>query len=200
VSRPASRGITMLNQGDVDEPSDRLGGRTEPASVDSPGRNPLPSLVILLTGAITLGAIGGYFLTPRGAEPPLPVVAMISPEEIPEAIMTLNPGAQQNAQSDSRGCRFPMGFLTVATPGNPAGGTVRFRTSKYRSPPFQVTDKPQRIAIPHPLPETGGIDLLSADGDAKGLVVALYPTTRMEPINGTATVKVRWRPRPLCKS
>jgi hypothetical protein len=73
------------------------------------------------------------------------------------------------------------------------------RTSKYRSPPFHVTDRPQRIAVPNPLPETGGVDLFSADGDAKGLVVSLTPPARMEPVNGTATVKVLWRPRPPCK-
>jgi hypothetical protein len=112
----------------------------------------------------------------------------------------LNAGAQVTARSDPRECRFPFGFITVATPGNPAGGTISFRTSKYQSPVFHVTDKPQQIAIPSPLPETGGVDLLSADGDAKGLLVSLYPTTRMEPVNGTATVKVIWRPRPPCKS
>jgi hypothetical protein len=93
-----------------------------------------------------------------------------------------------------------MAMITVATPGNPTGGTVSFRTSKYQSPPFHVTDKPQRIAIPSPLPETGGVDLFSADGNATGLMVSLYPTARMEPVNGTSTVRVIWRPRPPCKS
>ncbi|WP_157450192.1 hypothetical protein [Bradyrhizobium sp. ARR65] len=92
-----------------------------------------------------------------------------------------------------------MGFITVATPGNPAGGTVSFRTSKYQSPQFHVSETPEQIAIPNPLPETGGVDLLSADGIAKGLRVSLSPTARMEPVNGTATVKVIWRPRPSCK-
>src|SRR5580692_9208428 len=91
-----------------------------------------------------------------------------SPEQLAEAIPTLNAGAQQAARSDPRQCRVAMGFITVATPGNPAGGTVSLRTSKYQSPPFHVTDRPQRIAVPNPLPETGGVDLFSADGDAKG--------------------------------
>lgn len=163
------------------------------------GRNPVPVLAALLTGIIVLGAVGGWFLSPRDPSD-APVVAMLSPEQLPDAIPTLNPAAQQTARSDQRECRVPFGFITVATPGNPTGGTVSFRTSKYQSPPFHVTDKPQRIAIPSPLPETGGVDLLSADGDAKGLLVSLYPTARMEPVNGTKTVKVIWRPRPPCKS
>ena len=124
---------------------------------------------------------------------------MLSPEQLAEAIPTLSAGAQQAARSDPRECRVAMGFITVATPGNPAGGTVSFRTSKYQSPVFHVTDQPQRIAIPNPLPESGGVDLLSTDGDAKGLLVSLFPTARMEPINGSATVKVIWKPRPPCK-
>ena len=182
----------MQNREEFNERSD---------SVHSPSssKNSLPSLAVFLAGTVMLGTIGGWFLTTRVAEPPVPAVAMVAPEEIPEAVTTLNPRARQTAQADSRECRFPMGFITVATPGNPAGGTVSFRTSKYQSPPFHVTDKPQRIAIPSPLPETGGVDLLSADGDAKGLLVSLYPTARMEPVNGTSTVKVIWRPRPPCK-
>jgi hypothetical protein len=146
-----------------------------------------------------LGTVGGWFFSSRYASD-APVVAMLPSEQLAEAIPTLNAGAQQAVRSDPLECRITMGFITVATPGNPAGGIVSFRTSKYQSPTFHVTDKPQRIAIPNPLPETGGVDLFSADGNAKGLLVSLSPTARMEPINGTATVKVIWRPRPPCKS
>jgi hypothetical protein len=188
----------MQNREDDDRRSDVLAARPDPGFA-GPGKNPLPTLALLLTGTIMLGAVGGWFLSSPSA-PDAPVVAMLSPEQLADAMPTLNAGAQQTARSDSRECRFPFGFITVATPGNTAGGTVSFRTSKYQSPVFHVTDKPQQIAIPSPLPETGGVDLLSADGDAKGLLVSLYPTARMEPVNGTATVKVIWRPRPPCKS
>jgi len=181
----------MQNSADGDQRSDFFPGR--------PGKAALPTLALLLTGIIMLGAVGGWFLSPREASD-APVVAMLSPEQLPDAIASLNAGAQATARSDQRECRVPFGFITVATPGNPAGGMVSFRTSKYQSPVFHVTDTPQRIAIPSPLPETGGVDLLSADGDAKGLVVSLYPTARMEPVNGSTTVKVIWRPRPPCKS
>jgi hypothetical protein len=161
---------------------------------------PLPG--VLLLGAIAVGVGSGWFFAPErsSTDPSVPVMAAVSPQDIPVAISTLNPIAQQTAQADSRECRFPMGFITAATPGNPAGGDVVFRTSKYRSPPFHVTDKPQRIAIPNPLPETGGVDLLSADGEAKGLMVSLTPTARMEPVNGTSAVRVIWHKRPACKT
>jgi hypothetical protein len=127
-----------------------------------------------------------------------PVVAKVSSEEISEAITTLSPQAKQEAKSDPRECRIPMGFIIAATPGNPAGGIVRFRTSGYESPPFVITDKPQRIAIPNPMPE-GGIGTLSVDGEAKGLVVALTPPARMEPVNGTATTRVIFPVSPPCQ-
>jgi hypothetical protein len=188
----------MQNREDGGQWSDLPAVRPDPGSV-SPGKNALPTLALLITATIMLGAVGGWFLGSRG-EPDAPVVAMLSPEQLPDAIPTLNAGAQQTARADLRECRFPVGFITVATPGNPAGGTVSFRTSKYQSPPFHVTDQPQQIAIPSPLPESGGVDLLAVDGDAKGLLVSLHPTARMEPVNGTAMVKVIWRPRPPCKS
>jgi hypothetical protein len=176
------------------------GGSESPDRLDlPPGGSSSPIFAMLIAATIIMGAAGGWLFRSQD-DPAVPAVAMVSPEQIPQAIATLTPGAQLNAKTDSRECRYPMGFVTVSTPGNPAGGTIRIRTSKYQSPPFQVTDKPQQIAIPHPLPETGGVDLLSIDGNAQGLLVSLYPTARMEPVNGTATVKVIWRPRPPCKS
>jgi hypothetical protein len=173
-----------------------------PAVAHQSGEVSLPVLATLVIGTVLLAGLGGWFFSTQGTpdDPSAPLVATVIPQDIPEAIGTLNSITQQTAQADSRECRFPMGFITAMTPGNPAGGVVIFRTSKYRSPPFHVTDKPQRIAIPNPLPDTGGVDLLSADGDAKGLMVALTPTARMEPVNGTSTVKVIWRPRQPCKT
>jgi len=187
----------MPDQGDVDGPSNRFDSHSGPSFVDRPGTKPLPSLAIWLAGALLLGAVSGWFLTTRAAVPP--VIAKVSSEEIPEAITTLSPQAIQEARSDARECRIPMGFIIAATPGNPAGGTVRFRTSRYESPPFVITDKPQRIAIPNPMPE-GGVGSLSVDGEAKGLVVGLTPPARMEPVNGTATTRVIFPVSPPCKS
>jgi hypothetical protein len=158
----------------------------------------LPLVALLLSGTLLFGGLAGFFINQQ-RDDDVPTVSMLNQQGATEAIPTLNPTAQQAVRDDSRECRNPMGFITVSTPGNPAGGNVVFRTSKYQSPVFHVTDTPQRIAIPSPLPETGGVDLLSVDGEAKGLLVSLYPTTRMEPVNGSATIKVLWRPRPACK-
>lgn len=151
----------------------------------------------LVGGVIVLGVVAGWLATSR-SEPEAPVIALVADEQLPEAIATLSPSSRPTPQAQYRQCQYPMGVITVSTPGNPAGGTVSFRTSKYTSPKFHVSDKPQQIAIPTPLPD-GGLDPFWADGDAKGLIVSLYPTARMEPIGGTAAVTVHWLPRPRCK-
>ncbi len=185
---------------------ERDGGEQSPGSTDGstgafpfrPRKDVSSMLAMLLAGAAMIGAIMGWFLTTR-AEPDAPVIALVPQEQVADAIPTLTPDGQRIAQSDNRQCRYPVAFITVSTPGNPAGGTVTFRTSKYRSPSFRVTDQPQRIALPNPLPDSGGLDPLTADGDAKGLLVSLYPTARMEPLSGSSTVTVRWPARPPCK-
>jgi hypothetical protein len=186
--------MTMHDSNDVERSS---AGPPPPVSA-GPRKASLPIAALLLGGTVLFGAFAGFFLNQQ-REGDVPTVSMLTQQGATEAIPTLDPAAQQAVRTDSRECRNPMGFITVSTPGNPAGGDVIFRTSKYRSPTFHVTDVPQRIAIPSPLPETGGIDLLSVDGEAKGLLVSLYPTARMEPVNGSATIKVIWRPRPPCK-
>src|SRR3954471_6653262 len=102
---------------------------------------------LLIGTVVVLGGAGGWYCGSQGPrdDPSVPVISAVSSQDIPDAIGTLNANAQQTAQADARECRFPMGFITAVTLGNPAGGTVIFRTSKYRSPPFHVTDKPQRI-------------------------------------------------------
>ena len=186
----------MQNQPDIGTAPDR-GDRGSGQFSGGRNRNLLSSSAVLLAGTIMLGIAAGWYLArPVPAKPP--VIAMVTSVDFDAAMTTLSAEGQQQARSDPRECRVQMGYITVATPGNPAGGTVRFRTSRYQSPPLVVTDKPQRIAIPNPFPGTGGTGLLSVDGDAKGLVVALTPPTRMEPVDGTASTEVIFLPAPTC--
>jgi hypothetical protein len=177
-----------------DIPPDRGSGK----SPDGAYRGLPPSAVVLLAGTIALGIAAGWYLARHAAAKP-PVIENVTSADFEKAMTTLSAEALQQARDDPRECRVRMGYITVATPGNPAGGTVRFRVSSYQTPPFIVTDRPQRIAIPNPFPGTGGTGLLSVDGEAKGLVVALTPPTPMEPVNGTATTEVIFLPVPLCK-
>ena len=156
-------------------------------------------MAILLAAAVVLGGAAGWFLISR-SQPDPAAIAMVPSERISEAIPTLTKAAQLVALRDNRACpQIPLAYISAVTPGNPAGANISFRTSKYSSPQFHITDKPQRIAIPNPLPDGGGLDPFSIDGEAKGLLVSLYPTVRIETLSGTAGITVRWPARQPCK-
>jgi hypothetical protein len=186
----------MQHRGEV-EGQHHIEGRPEPFADGAKRKFPAIAAV-LLACTIMLGAAAGWYVArPAPAGPP--VIEMLSPADVAEGMKTLSAEAIQQASSEPRQCRIQLGYITVATPGNAAGGTVRFRIGAYESPPFVVTDTRQRIAIPNPFPESGGTGILSVDGEAKGLVVALYPPTPMEPVNGSASARVIFRPTPKCK-
>ncbi len=158
-----------------------------------------PSIAVTVVSLVLAGAVGGWFLA-RDLNA-LPVVDDVAPMDFRDALATIAPSAAQNARPDLEGCRFPMGSVAVSTPGNPAGGKVRISTSKYQSAWFNVTAEPQSIALPIPVPpQSGGMDPLTVEGDAKGLVVALTPAAGMDLANSQRVVNVWWRPRPACKS
>src|SRR5215469_13290362 len=119
--------MTTKSQDDPDGSDKRSG----PAGLSSPGplNNPAsPVAAVLLGGVVTLGAVAGWFHATRGeAEPP--AIALVAPEQFAQAVATLSPQGQANAQKEPRQCRYPMGVITVSTPGNAAGGTISFRTS-----------------------------------------------------------------------
>lgn len=158
----------------------------------------VPPLAAALGGAVAIGAVAGAMLINNPSAPP--AINLVAPQDRIQAIATLDGDAARAAQSDRRECSYPMGFVTVVSNGGVNSGTIRLVTSKYRSPPFPVSSVPQRIAIPHPLPATGGVDVLTIDGAATALTVALSPAAIMTPTTANATVRVYWPPSPACKS
>src|SRR6516164_8495125 len=102
---------------------DRARQSADPAASVGTGKPPTLLLAVVLVGTIVMGTAGGWYLSKEKA-PDIPTVAMLSGEEILAAVPTLDPGLQQAVRNDPRECRYPIAFLTVATPGNPAGGNV----------------------------------------------------------------------------
>jgi hypothetical protein len=182
------------------------GERHGPASPASGSTSPhgdaashLPSILpILLGSALLAGTLGGWLSLSHG-EPPIATIEPVATAQFTDAAATLTPDGRQAAEKDERQCHAPIYFITAVTPNNAAGGTVTFHTSSYRSPPFHVGDVPVRIALPNPHPESGGLDPLVVEGDAQGLIVSLFPTATMTPVNGSTSVTVRWPANPPCK-
>jgi hypothetical protein len=163
------------------------------------GQKLRPSVAVIVASLVLVGGLGGWFLASE--QNALPFIDEVAPMDFRDALATIAPSAAQNARPDFEGCRFPMGAVVVSTPGNPAGGKIRISTSKYQSPWFNVTAEPQSIAIPIPVPpQAGGMDPLTVEGNAMGLVVALTPGASMDLVNSQRIVNVWWRPRPACKS
>ncbi len=179
------------------QPSDPPSESSDAQPVSRRGKA-IPPLVAALGGAVAIGAVVGATLINNPNAPP--AINLVAAQERIEAIATLDGDAARTAQRDRRDCSYPMGFVTVVSSGGVNSGTFRLVTSKYRSPPFPISSIPQRVAIPHPLPATGGVDVLTIDGAATALTVALYPTAIMTPTTATATVRVYWPPSPACKS
>jgi hypothetical protein len=171
----------------------------EPGSGARASEKVRPSAAAIVAGLVVVGALGGWFLVrDKNA---VPTIDEVAPADFRDALATIAPSAAQNARPDFEGCRFPMGMVVVSTPGNPAGGKVRISTSKYQSPWFNVTAEQQSIALPIPVPpQAGGPDVMTVEGNAMGLFVALTPGTSMDLANSARTINVYWRPRPACKS
>lgn len=176
------------------KPSHDVGGHSDPPKA-SLGASPL--LAVLIAVSVVVGAVTGWFLTTQRT-PDTPEIAVLAAEDVTaDAIATLNPASQKEAQKDA--CKLGLSVITVSTPFDPAGATVTFRTSKYRTPPIHVTDTQQRIAIPRPVPDSGGYDPLVVEGDSKPMLVSIYPTLTMQPGTIRSTATIRWLPRPPCK-
>jgi hypothetical protein len=66
------------------------------------------------------------------------------------------------------------------------------------SPSYVLTDQPQRIAIPFPAAYPSGRGVISVEGQAQNLAVALTPTWKINSLTGTAAMNVIWAPKNGC--
>jgi len=127
-------------------------------------------------------------------------LSIVAPGEITAAAATLAPGSPWSAQitAQAKNCSVPMAFVTIGRQTGSQGGTIRIKSGAYVSPPFQVTDAPQRVAIPFPAPYPAGKGLLVVEGEASGIIISLYPDWRIEALHGLLTYNVWWKPRNPC--
>jgi len=150
-------------------------GKATPPPQREPGKGPVngkkrgPSRGILITiagalvtagiatAAVVPGLIGGKSGPAGDAEPTL---SQLAPTDIATALPTLDPATSKAAVDEAKACKAPLGWVTLVKRPGGRGGMVRIRSGSYLSPPFQVTDAPQRIAIPYPAPYPTGRGVL----------------------------------------
>ena len=153
----------------------------------------------LLTAGTVAAALGSGAVAPsgalRGGEPAL---SPIAGSEIAAAMGSLDPATSASAVADAKGCKAPMAAVTVVkAPGTPPG-TVRIRSGAYLSPAFQVSNVPQRIAIPFPAPYPSGHGVLSVIGESEGISIFLTPGWSIASLHGAASTEVVWTPNNPC--
>jgi len=125
-------------------------------------------------------------------------LSIVAPGEITAAAATLAPGWSAQITAQAKNCSVPMAFVTIGRQTGSQGGTIRLKSGAYVSPPFQVTDAPQRVAIPFPAPYPAGKGLLVVEGEAGGIIISVDPDWRIEALHGLLTLDVWWEPRKPC--
>jgi hypothetical protein len=182
------------------------GKRDERPSSAKRGRF-IPGTAITLAGALMAGGLGAAAFTSEmfGARLSAlgygePTLSALPANEIAAAMPTLDPATAQAAVAEAKSCKAPLALVAlVRRPGAPTSrGMAQVRSGEYLSPPFQVTDVPQWIAIPYPAPYAVGRGVLSLVGDASDLWFYLTPGRLIERLNGSFSINVVWTPGNPC--
>jgi len=158
---------------------------------------------------LVIGIVGGFLtagavvLALNGGPPFIkkdPTLSLVAPAEITDASRTLDPANPKSEQyaSEAKKCSVPLAWVDIwKTPGA-SGGTISIRSGDYISPPFTLTDAPQRVAIPFPAPYATGRGVLSVEGAANGAVISISPAWHINSLPGSASLDVVWTPKDPC--
>jgi hypothetical protein len=180
-------------------------GRDQPPRQEPPRRKkPGPrGILIGIIGGLAIAGIAAIVVLPgtRDDKPPAvgeeSTLEVLLPGDINAALPTLDPGASKAAVDDAKNCKAPLAWVTLTQRPGGNGGMVRIRSGLYVSPPIKLTPTPQRVAVPYPAPYPAGRGVLTLIGEADGVGLYLTPG-RVQDVNGTYSVNVRWQVRNPC--
>jgi hypothetical protein len=165
-----------------------------------PRRGLVPAAIAFVGGMLTVGTL--VLVSNSSSEPAsIPgasALVTVAATDIAAATPTIDPAAAAGLAAEAKDCRVPLAQVTISKSPGTRGGIIRIRSGKYISPPFQVTDKPQRVAIPFPAPYATGHGVLSIDGNAGGVQISLFPAWNLQTLNGSAAHNVVWTPNKPC--
>ncbi len=157
--------------------------------------------IALIGGALTVGVLmlaSGPSPNPTSAANASDL-AIVATSDIAAAATTISPAVSSQLAAAAKECKVPLAHLTISKLPGTAGGTIRVRSGNYLSPPFQVTDTPQRVAVPFPAAYPVGKGVISIEGNASGTSVSLYPAWTVQTLNGSASRNVVWKPGNPCR-
>lgn len=156
-------------------------------------RRVAPPLIAGVVAGIAIAALlSSQTSSGNGAE-----LARVAGSQIEAAATTMDMIAAKDAVDDAKRCRVPLAEITLAAASGTTS-TVRVHSGSYVSPSYVLTDRPQRIAIPFPAAYPSGRGVISVEGQAQNLAVALTPTWKVNSLTGTAVMNVIWTPKTGC--
>ena len=152
-----------------------------------------PLIAGLVAGIAIVAVASSQRSNGEGAE-----LASVAGLEIDAAATTMNPVGAKDAIDDAKSCRTPLAQITLAAASDTTS-TIRVHSGSYVSPSYVLTDQPQRIAIPFPAAYPSGRGVISIEGQAQNLAVALIPTWKISSLTGAAAMNVIWTPKNGCQ-
>jgi hypothetical protein len=151
-----------------------------------------PLIACVVAGAAIAAVLSSQVPKGGGAE-----LASVAGSQVDAAALTMDPVAAKAAVDEAKRCQVPLAQLTLAAASG-STATIRVHSGSYLSPPYVLTDQPQRIAIPFPAAYPSGRGVISVEGNAQNLAVALIPTWNVNSLTGTAAMNVIWTPKTGC--
>jgi hypothetical protein len=126
-------------------------------------------------------------------------LSTLATTEIAAATQTMDLMSSPQLVAAARNCTAPLAYVRIAKMPGTAGGPIRIKSGNYLSPPFEMTDAPQQVAIPFPAPYPQGHGTISVEGNATGAVISLSPAWHIDALNGATTRNVIWKPGYPCQ-
>jgi hypothetical protein len=156
-------------------------------------------LLEMVGGLLTAGAI--LFCVNGGMTEfaKISSLSIVAASEITDAKRTLDPAVSEQLVEQAKKCTAPLAYVTVSKTTYHSSGTFRIHSGSYVSPPYKLTDEPQRIAIPFPAPFPTGSGQISIEGEATGTLISLSPGWRIESLHNSATQPVIWDSSKPCR-
>jgi len=169
-----------------------LGGEHTKQEQPPSSRRTLRAMAIAVAGgALTAGALG--WISYNASTQAVSTLSTAAVADIDAAAQTIDPPMAERLADEAKSCKVPLAQLTIAKLPGASGGTIRIRSGSYLSPPFQLTDAPQRIAIPFPAAYPVGHGEIGVEGNANGARISLLPGWTVATVNGSAVHSVFWK-------
>jgi hypothetical protein len=110
----------------------------------------------------------------------------------------MTPQAGAAAAEQAKSCKVPIASAVLTNAPGAAPLMVQLRSGNYISPPFTLTDVPQRVAVPYPAAFETGKGIISVEGAAKGTTITLFPTVTVDSPVPSFTINVWWTTQKSC--